>query len=263
MRQRNFKTPKTQILEVYSNLIVEYFDALKESTVMKELNFPVSSTFIGINAIHRVFEIVLIKTKSIEKTYYYSQRAYYYYLEYIEQIYHANLSQNLNHMDIILFVYKKTIFDMYDGDTRERSETLSNIMTLNNDTLVFDEKEWRSILLKVIQVTNVLFYWENSNITFYERCELANNYLNRALQRIDTIDTTIKYLEIIQEKMNMEYTVYESLIAELLKKLETTRSKIENYSNESVLTKFYLEEPACKDKFETGNMREFVKWLYC
>jgi hypothetical protein len=263
MRSHNLKTPKHLILEAYSKLINEYFSALSESVVINELNFPTSSTIIGITAIHRVFEIVLIKTKSIEKTYYYSQRAYYYYLEYIEQIYRANLSQNLNHMDIILFVYKKTIFDLYDGDTRDRSETLSNILTLNNDTLVFDEKEWRSILLKVNKLVNVLFNWDNLNIDFFNRCELSTTYLLRFLHKIDSIDSIVQYLEIIQEKMNIEYQVYQSLLVELLNKIESTRSKLSDFSNESLLLKFYIEEPTCKEKFENGNMREFVKWLYC
>jgi hypothetical protein len=144
MPPRILKTPKTQILETYSKLMNEYFGILSESAVMKELEFPISSLHIGVTAIHRVFEIILLKTKSIEKTYYYSQRAYYYYLEYIEQIYQANLSQSINHMDIILFVYKKTIFDMYDGEPDNNSNTLSNIMTLNDETINFDEKECRA-----------------------------------------------------------------------------------------------------------------------
>jgi hypothetical protein len=263
MRSHNLKNPKLQILEAYVNLINEYYAALSESPVMKELDFPTSSVHIGINAIHRVFEIVLIKTKSIEKTYYYAQKAYYYYLEYIEQIYRANLSQNLNHMDIILFVYKKTIFDLYDGDNNDSSHTLSNIMTLNNNTLVIDENEWRSILLKVIRMTNVLFHWENNNFTFYDRYEISTKYLHRIIKKIDGMDTTLQYLEIIQEKMNMERKVYENLLDELLKMLEAIRAKIDIFSNDCLLLKFYVEEPVCREKFENGNMHEFVRWLYC
>jgi hypothetical protein len=263
MPMHNSKTPKTKILELYSNLINEYYSALSESPVMKELNYPISSTYIGINAIHRVFEIVLLKTKSIEKTYYYSQKAYYYYLEYLEQIYRANLSQNLNHMDIVLFVYKKTIFGMCDGDNNDSSHTLSNIMTLNNDTLVIDEKEWRTILVKIMKVTNVLFYWENNNMSFFNRFEISKKYLNRFIHKIDVIDTTLQYLEITQEKMDIEYTIYENLIIELLKKIESIRSKRDIFSNDVALMKFYIEEPICREKFENGNMHEFVRWLYC
>jgi hypothetical protein len=257
------KTPKLEILELYSKIINEYYSALNESDVMKELNFPISSTYNGINAIHRVFEIALMKTKSIEKTYYYSKKAYCYYLEYIEQINRANLSQNMNHMDIILFVYKKTIFDMYDGEPDESSHTLSNIMTLNNEVLIFDEKEIRVTLSKVIKLAHVLFHWENNNIDFYNRYEISIKYLKRFVSKIDSLETTLQCLELIQEKMDMEYIVYENLLIELLKKLELTRSKVINYSNDFVLMKFYIEEPVCREKFEKGNMHEFVKWLYC
>jgi len=257
------KTPKLQILDTYSKLINEYFGLLNESEIMKEMNFPISSVYIGANAIHRVFEIILMKTKSIEKTYYYCQRAYYYYLEYIEQIYRANLSQNLNHMDIILFVYKKTIYDTYDGDDNDNSHTLSNIMTLNNETLAFDEKELRKILLRIAKTINVIFHWENTTIEFHERKAISNNYLNRYLHKIDAIDSSLQYLEVIQEKMDTEYDVYDELLKEIIKKMETNRSKTGIDLNDFILTKFYLEEPQCREKFENGNMKEFVRWLYC
>uniref|UniRef100_A0A6C0LAV1 Uncharacterized protein n=1 Tax=viral metagenome TaxID=1070528 RepID=A0A6C0LAV1_9ZZZZ len=257
------KTPKLQILDTYSKLINEYFGLLNESEIMKEMNYPSSSVYIGVNAIHRVFEIILMKTKSIEKTYYYCQRAYYYYLEYIEQIYRANLSQNLNHMDIILFVYKKTIYDTYDGDDNDNSHTLTNIMTLNNETLVFDDKEWRIILLRIAKTINVIFHWENTTIEFHERKAISNNYLSRYLNKIDAIDSSLQYLEVIQEKMDMDYDVYVELLKEIIKKMESNRSKTGIDLNDFILTKFYLEEPQCREKFENGNMKEFVKWLYC
>jgi len=263
MPSHKSKTTKAQILETYSKLINEYFGILNESEIMREMNFPISSVYIGVNAIHRVFEIILMKTKSIEKTYYYSQRAYYYYLEYIEQISRANLTQNINHMDIILFVYKKTIFDTYDGDTNDNSHTLSNIMTLNNETLLFDEKECRMLLIKITKMIKVLFYWENINIDFNERHEISGNFLSRFLNKIDIFDNSLQYLEVIQEKMKMNYSVYDNLLKELLKKMESTRMKSEMVSNDSILIKFYIEEPVCREKFENGNMREFVKWLYC
>jgi hypothetical protein len=262
MPVRNSKTPRALILDTYSKLINEYFEILNESNVMKETNFPISNIRIGITAIHRVFEIILLKTKNIEKTYYYSQRAYYYYLEYIDQIYQANLSQNINNMDIILFVYKKTIFDMYDGESDNNSNTLSNIMTLNDNTISIDDKDCRDLLTKMNKMMNVLFFWENTTICFQERYSFSNNYLFRFLNNIDNMDTTLKYLEIIQEKMNMNYQYYELLLKELLIKLESKRKKIDAISNEFILTKFYIDEHICREKFDNGNMREFVNWLY-
>jgi hypothetical protein len=63
--------------------------------------------------------------------------------------------------------------------------------------------------------------------------------------------------------MEMDYVVYDELLKELLKKLESTRLRSGMDSNDCILMKFYIEEPTCREKFENGNMKEFVKWLYC
>jgi hypothetical protein len=61
----------------------------------------------------------------------------------------------------------------------------------------------------------------------------------------------------------MKYNTYENLLIELLKKMELTRFKTNTCSKDFVLMKFFIEEAICREKFENGNMQEFVKWLYC
>jgi hypothetical protein len=256
-----------QVTDTYVTIIKEYFTLMSESEIMIELNHPVSSLYIGINAIHRVFEYILIKTKSIDKTYYYSKKSYFYYLEYIEQIYSSNLVNNLNHMDAILFVYKKTIFDLYDGEQNNTSNTLSNIMTMSDITIAFNEKDMRALSMKITKGVNVLFNWENSNISFNDRLNISKNYLARFLNNIINNGITTEYLEFIQKKIEMNYTMYESLLKEILEKIEKKRTKLDNVinienQNENFLIKFYLEESIFKEKIEKGNMKEFVKWLY-
>jgi hypothetical protein len=261
-------TLKQQIIEKYCDIIIEFFNLIQNSEIMKEMNFPIPSLYIGLNAIHRIFEYVLLKTKSIEKAIYYSQKTYYYYLEFIEQIYSSNLSQNLNHMDAVLFVYKKTIFDMFDGETNNDSNTMSNIMTLNDDNIIIDENEWQIILSKLSKLSNILFYWENINLDFDKRIDICNNYLNRFLIRIDQMFSTIEYLEIIQKKININYETYEKLLKEILERKERIkRERSETFSsefdkNESFLVKFCLEENILHEKLNIGNMKDFVKWLY-
>lgn len=254
---------KKQIIETYYTLIEEFFTKLNDSDVMIELNYPISSIYNGINTIHRVFEYILIKTQSLQKTYYYCQRAYSYYLEYMEQIYKANLSQNLNHADAVLFVYKKTIFDIYDGELYCSSNTLTNIMTLNDKTIALNEFEWKTLFSKITKMTNILFHWENTNFCFNDRFDICKTYLLRFLQNIETSDSTIEYMEIIQQKLEFNYDIYTQLLTEVLKKINKKSSKIRlEKTKESYLVKFYVEEDAFREKFEKGDMKEFVKWLY-
>ena len=261
-------TLKHQIIEKYCEVLIEFFNLIQKSEIIKEMNYPIPSLYIGLNTIHRIFEYVLLKTKSIEKAIYYSQKTCYYYLEFIEQIYSSNLSQNLNHMDAVLFVYKKTIFDMYDGETTNDSNTMTNIMTLNDDNIIIDEGEWQIIFSKLTRLTNILFYWENTIIGFHERINICEQYLNRYLIRIDQMFSTIEYLEIIQKKYSINYEKYDELLKEILERKERIkRERSETFStefdkNENFLIKFCLQESIFHEKFYNGNMKDFVTWLY-
>jgi len=271
MRHHKSITIKNQIIDKYTNIIKEFFELILQSESMCELKYPIISLYIGINSIHRVFEYILLKTKSIEKAYYYSQRTYYYYLEYMEQIHRSNLSQSLNHMDAILFVYKKTIFDLYDGNEQnDTSNKISNIMTLNDTVLLIDENEWRNIFMKISKIINTIFDWNNIELGFYDRKDICENYLGQFLLLVENVDTTMSYLEIIQQKMQFDYKQYDFLLKELLKfceiheksKKHNNEFKTESDKNEYFLMKFYIEEPIFREKLEGGNMKELVQWLY-
>jgi adenylate kinase family enzyme len=259
--------PKELILETYVVLIKNFFDSVSKSENMKELDFPVSNLCIGIHSIHRVFEYAIMKTKNIERAIYYAQQTYYYYLEYMNQIQQSNLSQRLNHIDAVLFVYKKTIFDLSNND----NNTMTNIMTLNNHSIVIDEDECRALFLKISKIMNVIFHFSNTNITFYNRKIICDVYLERFLWHAQNMDISISYLDIIQQKIELQFEIYEELLKEIIEKYERQRKntkKIMNKhltaseQNEHVLMKFYVEEPIFNEKFHEGNMKEFVQWLY-
>jgi len=261
------KNMKLQIIDKYAMVMKEFFVLVNKSDVMNELNYPITSIFNGMNVIHRVFEYVLIKMKNVDKAYFYSQKTYFYYLEYIEQIHKSNLSQSLNHIDAIMFVYKKTIFDMHDGEGNQSSNTMNNIMTLNDETLTINEKEWRQMFLKISKLTNTLFHWQNTDYEFLDRMEICNLYLARFLQHIERMDMTNSYLEFIQQKIEINFETYENLLKEILEKKEKKKRTYsdllpEPEKNECFLMKFYVDEPAFREKFEGGNMKDFVKWLY-
>jgi hypothetical protein len=257
---------KKEIIDKYVRIMCEYFDLMLQSEVMAELKYPTSSLYVGINSLHRVFEYSLLKTKSIETAYCYAQKTYYYYLEYMEQIHKSNLSQNLNHMDAILFVYKKTIFDIYDGDTSNMSNKMTNIMTLTNNIISIDEREWRNLFVKILKIVNIVFHWKNANLDFHDRKEICENYLGRFLSKFENLDTTISYLEIIQQKCELDYKTYECLLKEILEKLEKSKRRMSDLDdfdkNEYFLIKFYVEEPVFREKLEGGDMKDLVRWLY-
>lgn len=214
--------------------------------------------YIGINIIHRVYEYVLFKLENLKSSQYYSQKAYVYFIEYMEQMYMNGLSQHINHNEAILFIYKKTIFELHN----ETMDTMTNIITLNND--IFN-KQCIKYIKNIFIFTNCLFYWNNSLITTSNRICICNKYLLSFIQNIniDNILLTIEYLEFIRNKNQLRYDTYCLLLDEIcnLYKSHTTIPKITNI-NDHLLIKFYIDDTYLYDKIKENNMKDLVHWLY-
>lgn len=272
MQVSNTRGLQKNIIDKYISIIKEYVDMMNETKITKETLYSVSNMFIGICTINRVFEYVMTKTKNIEKACYYSKKSSYYYLEYIEQIHSTNLYQNLNHMDVVMFVYKKTIFDLNSPDSAYG--TMNNILSLNNDTFVMEDNVLRGLLNKIIKITNVIFYWENTDITFLERRHLCHNYLERALghcacqnrnsiKNINIIEHAFLCIERVQEKVRIPYEKYAILLNETLDYIETRKKNRseQNYDNSDLLLKFIVHEDELHENFHNKTIKTFVNWM--
>jgi hypothetical protein len=67
----------------------------------------------GMEILNNVFNIILLYTKNIDTTYFHSQKAYYYYSQFINQIGdESNSFLKLNSRDALFFVYRKTVFEL-------------------------------------------------------------------------------------------------------------------------------------------------------
>jgi hypothetical protein len=241
--------------EKIKSITDSYFLILKDffEIVSKNSDFFTDTLCIGINTINRVFEYTIIKTKSIEKAKFYSQRSYYYYLEYVEQIKDLAIANDLNNMDAVLFSYKKTIFDLSNDET---SQSL-NMLTINNDPIIIQDEELKNILKQLFKLTNTLFYWENEKINFAHRYRICNIYLFNFFKKLDVAVQIYSYLEIMQHKISMDFNEYELLLKEYINKKIKSAPDIE-----SGFIKFYVEETLCIEKFRSGNMKDFLNWVY-
>lgn len=121
---------------IYKNkaLLIEYLRFISlppHSVTSHKHNLNKFVVLRGIDTIYNVFQTILFYTKNVELAFYHSQRAFYLYVEYIEQsMTDENMYLNLSSRDATLFVYKKTIFDInpllrktvYDKDQKEQKE---------------------------------------------------------------------------------------------------------------------------------------------
>jgi hypothetical protein len=233
---------------------------------MKNLHFPIQSIQIGLQVTHRVFEYILSKNQNVENAYFYSQKSYYYYLEYMEQIHESNLLLNLNHNDAVLFVYKKTIVEFQE---KEGSASFTNIMTLQNDDSsppLTETKEISKLMKKVERIINVLFFWNHREFDFAFLCQLSELYLLRFIQKIDKIgELSLTIAEFIQEKLvdEIQTVKYVELIEEILIRVDKPQHMVsfEAKKNNIFLEKYYTNKDEFMNRFQKGKIGDFFNWM--
>lgn len=110
---KELNRPIAEIVEKYIALIGEYYAFIRENPNIihkKQYSYLLAR---GLDTITHVFTIILFYTKNLELTYYHSQKSFYFYVEFIEQILDAqNAFLHLDSRDASIFVYKKTIYEI-------------------------------------------------------------------------------------------------------------------------------------------------------
>jgi len=146
-----------ELIKMLLNIIYEYLDNMKNSEFFMKLENNIFLLSIGFRMMIHIFQLNYIHSKNINDVYFNCQKAYYYYLEYLEQMYSTNMCQDLNHLDAMLFVYSKTLIK-YESDALNAPIEIKMSNFLEND--MFIKK-----MAKMTKLLNTLFWWENSCIS--------------------------------------------------------------------------------------------------
>ena len=250
------KNIRGRIVDKYFTIIEEFFHQI-EKVLLPIPDIQVNvCLYIGLSSIYRVFEYVLFKTKNIEKAYYYCQKTYFYYTEYMEQIHQSNLQNTLNQTDAVLFIYKKTIFELEKDGENKIFDTITNIMTFEEEISKLNNKEYLIWLNKLSSLINIFFYWDSNYISFSERGILCKNLLKKYMYNIDKLDLAIEYIELIQEKIQMDYQCYNDLLNEIYQYYITNKITIdEAEKNNVVLFKFHINKSIVLENIKNKNIK--------
>lgn len=104
------------IMNKYYELIIEYLNFItrqKNIHCLKSEQVYKFILFRGLKTISNVFYFILFYSKNLDMAYYHSVKSYFIYIEFIEQVTEEqHLFLNLSSRDAVLFVYKKTIYDI-------------------------------------------------------------------------------------------------------------------------------------------------------
>ena len=164
--------------------IIDYLDKYIETGNNKKLYIVLK----GIESINHIFLLLLLYTKNLSLTLYHCKKSFLYYIEFISQIgEEGNSYLQLNSKDAILFIYKKSIFDI-NNDVRQNHELSEKDMKKMDDlkklTTIFKD-------FYILIVNNIID--GKKNIEKYN-------------------DNIIKIMEIINKKKSIDDDIFEKNI---------------------------------------------------
>jgi hypothetical protein len=203
------------ILNKYSLLTIEYINFLNKH--MKIKNQVNSKFFIvrGLEMLTTIFNYMLYYTNNIDLTYINCQNSIYFYVEFITQINDTEqLFLQLSSRDAVIYVYKKTIFEIPSQNIEKTQEECKKHRLIDEYIQLY-----KTILLKSINQ-----HIDTLNIELYEKTitgieKIKTDDIKLLSKLVDyfyyNIDNIEKFYELINHAIdNIE--LGESLMKNLL-----------------------------------------------
>jgi hypothetical protein len=251
-----------EIIKKYSDLIIEYLKFTIENVKIKNLHLLKFIIIRGLDTMTNVFLYLLLYTKNIDIVYIDCQKSFYYYFEFVSQISEdENIFLNLTSRDAMIYVYKKTIFEIKKDEIKKdeikKYTTDNNI--INNSLLEMKEKiDIVNIYIKIYK----LYLYKMIESYTSNVCEttinvIINNFKSiiNKLNKLKNKEKVINLYNIIEklydkiEKINYFFEINELIIEKFLKNQNILKN-IETKINSDDFYKMILNETNI-----------FFKWL--
>jgi hypothetical protein len=248
------KNTITDILNKFICINIEYLRFISEKITIKNRLYYKFIVERGIETLSHIFLTIFFYTKNLDITFYHSQKAYYCYIEFIEQISDESASfLQLSSRDAILFVYKKTIFELnneYRKNIPELSQNEENTLSYLNEYT----KLYQTIFLFVIN--NKEFKYD-TKVSYIHMCcdciEFISNTLNKKPKKniIECIYLFIHAFENKSIQVKQFFFTLDEYVKKLISKKQINTKNIKSKIDELILN---------DDSFE---QYDASKILYC
>jgi len=250
--RQNINYSVAEILNKFSCVLIDYMKFISEKITMKNKFYYKFIFERGIDTLIHIFCMIFYYTKNLDLTFYHSQKAYYFYLEFIEQISDDNITfLQLSSRDATMFVYKKTIFDLnneYRKNILDPTPDEKHILTIfdnytfiykyivqfiiNHPDFKYDNKEKyiHTCCNYIYSFTNIM-YKNKTKKNIIECIYLFTNLL--ADKQIDVNDF-FKLLEEFVKKINLKKKIDENIIKKQIYDSEINTYIVNNEVNKIV-----------------------------
>ena len=217
------------ILTKITKVLIEYMRLISEKINIKNKQYYIFIFERGIETLIHIFSMIFYYTKNLELTFYHTQKAYYFYIEFIEQISDDTITfLQLSSRDALMFVYKKTIFEI-NNDFKKKCIPLTKeeqiIMSyIDANTLVYKKLVNFILTHKDFKYENKLEYINICCDKIQELTVILNKY-NTHYKK----ESIYLFINLLENK-NLEPTIS---IYQFFKLLEEFIIKSKNYPKEN------------------------------
>jgi hypothetical protein len=190
-----------EILVKFVSVIIEYVRFISEKITMNNEQYYRFIFERGLQSLIHVFSIIIYHTNNLDLTIYHCQKAYYFYIEFIEQIADDNVTfLKLSSKDAVMFVYKRTIFDV-NNEVRRKTKDVSNDTSKIYHNLNTCVQFYTKLFNALIYAND--FDYKNKEIWMNVQCdniEQITVYLNKCKLKSLQIECLTSFCDILIDK---------------------------------------------------------------
>jgi hypothetical protein len=126
--KEQIKESEKEILQVYTRIVVDYLHFMKKSNKIQKKQCFKFILYRGLETMTHVFNYILFFTKNLEIVKSYAEKSMFYYLEFVSQINKdQNVFLNFTSRDAVIYVYKKTIYEIRNNLSTDPCEKSTSI----------------------------------------------------------------------------------------------------------------------------------------
>jgi hypothetical protein len=215
------------VIEKYFNLILDYYNNIYSIVHFKNNTYSKYIIIRGLDTLTNVFLNILSSTKNIDLTYFHCQKAFYFYIEFIDQISDDEKTfLQLTSRDATTYVYKKTIFEICqehrkqnDSEHNEKCKKIGHFINtlqlyllkiINSNTVEDILELFKTASNKVISSSNKLDASNLEDITekIYNKIEDVQSFLNVSLYIVKKIsrssNSSSEFIKNIEKKLESD-----------------------------------------------------------
>jgi len=249
-----------EIITKFSDIVIEYMKFISEKIKIKNKKHYMFIFERGIETLIHVFTMIFYYTKNLELTGYHSQKAFYFYIEFIEQISDDNITfLQLSSRDAIVFVYKKTIYELNNEHKKimpSLTSDESQIIQIMNSYMNIYKKISHFIIHTDFNFDNKHEYITNASNKVHTLSLLINkNKLKRPYDECINLFTKLLINELKNQNQNQnQISTFFIILEEFVHRIQSKKKALEESYIITKINDYYLDE--------TVNLNNIIEHIF-